>query len=74
MKANEGGGGMVTIRDDMKYSGMGNSSMWNVIYFFKFSFVRETDQIVLLSFRSSGFGREMEEEWGRGPLSLAFSL
>jgi hypothetical protein len=27
MKANEGGGGMVTIRDDMKYSGMGNSSM-----------------------------------------------
>ena len=40
------------------------------IFFFYFSFVRETDQIVLLSVHSSGFGREMEEEWG-GDLSTS---
>ena len=63
----------MTTSDDMKYLGMGNSSMWNVIYFL-FSFGRKTDQIVLLSVRFSEFGRDMEEEWGGGPLSLAFLL
>ena len=62
MKANEGGG-MMKISDDMKYSGMGNSSMWNVIYFF-FIFIckgNRSDCFALCSFFGiwEGDGRRM---------------